>query len=158
MHHVNLQPGAVMRTKTNHQNSRKASLFFFSFLIASLSSLVFVSCGSDDSKEEKGIPQTAEEMAQQASANLGSKTDMDAFILDYQKFADEYCAEGKGFKSAGLMEKVQLAQNMTGFATKMSEYNAQILSLQASASESVQQRIEEIGKQLDGCQKYWDME
>jgi len=156
--HVKLQPGAIMRRIKNKQNSCKTTFFSAITLIATLCGLfLVVSCGSDQSGEDKTIPQTAEEMAQQASANLGTKTDVDEFIVDFQKFADEYCSEGKKFKGAGMMEKVKLAQTMTTWGARMSEYNARIVSIEASASESVQKKLENINKQVDGCQKYWDM-
>ena len=123
------------------------------FLVA-LASVSLFGCGGDADGDAQGAD--ADDAAAPASVEeprmeQGDRTDLDAFLTEYEEFVDQYCQLTEEFASANMTEMAELMDRMSAQAMKLAEFYTQAVAFQASASPEAQRRLEEMEEKAQAC-------
>lgn len=115
-------------------------LWMFLTLLLVAGALVCAGCGKGDSTS--GVPGAP-----------GSNTDVDAFFKDYTAFIDDYCAAADKYQGASMNEKAALLRDLGTKSLKLAEYANQAIAIKASMAPGSEEKLDELGKRVDECQK-----
>lgn len=122
--------------------------------LVALASVSLVGCGGDAGEDAQGAAAgdaPAPASAEEAQVGQGERTDLDAFLTEYEEFIDEYCQFTEEFASADMTEMADLMNRMSAQSMKLGEFSTQAVAIQASASPEAQRRLEAMQEKAEAC-------